>query len=55
LVETIKGLQKNVQSYKDDNERLIKSKEKQDDFNFKLMQIFDIIEKKMDKETKSNR
>jgi hypothetical protein len=27
LVETIKGLQKYVQIYKDDNERLIKSKE----------------------------
>jgi hypothetical protein len=27
LVETIKSLQKDVQSYKDDNERLMKSKE----------------------------
>ena len=28
LVETIKFFQKDVQSYKDDNERLMKSKEK---------------------------
>jgi hypothetical protein len=28
LVETIKNLQKDVQSYKDDNERIMKSKEK---------------------------
>jgi hypothetical protein len=26
LAETIKGLQKDVQSYKDDNERLVRSK-----------------------------
>jgi hypothetical protein len=51
LVETIKGLQKYVQIYKVDNERLMKAKEQQDDFNIKLMQILDIIENKMDKET----
>jgi hypothetical protein len=55
LVETIKGLQKYVQSYKVDNERLMKAKEQQDDFNVKLMQSLDIIEKKMDKETESSR
>jgi hypothetical protein len=27
LVETIKGLQKDVQTYKDDNERLMRAKE----------------------------
>jgi predicted RNase H-like nuclease (RuvC/YqgF family) len=51
LVETIKGLQKDVQSYKADNERLMRAKEQQDDFNVKLMQSLDIIENKMDKET----
>jgi predicted RNase H-like nuclease (RuvC/YqgF family) len=51
LVETIKGLKKNVQSYKVDNENLMRSKEQQDDFNVKLMQKLDIIENKMDKET----
>jgi hypothetical protein len=55
LVDTIQGLQKDVQSYKYDNERIIKSKEQQEDFNIKLMQSLDIIEKNMDKETKSSR
>jgi hypothetical protein len=54
LVETIKGLQKYVQIYKVDNERLMKAKEKQDDFNIKLVQSLDKIEKKMDKEIESN-
>jgi hypothetical protein len=55
LVETIKGLQKDVQIYKFDNERLMKSKEKQDGFNIKLMQILDRIENKMDKKIESSR
>jgi hypothetical protein len=55
LVETIKSLQKYVQSYKVDNERLMKSKEQQDGFNIKLLQSLDIIEKKMDKKTKSSK
>jgi hypothetical protein len=55
LVETIKGLQKYVQSYKFDNERIMKSKEHQDDFNVKLMQSLDKIEKKMDEETETSR
>jgi len=37
LVETIKSLQKDVQSYKADNKKLMKSKEKQEGFNIKLM------------------
>jgi hypothetical protein len=53
-VETIKGLQKDAQSYKVDNERLMRSKEQQDDFNVKLMQSLNRIEKKMDKETESS-
>jgi protein required for attachment to host cells len=55
LVETVKVLQKDVQSYKDDNERLMRAKAQQDDFNVKLMQSLDIIENKMDKETESSR
>jgi hypothetical protein len=55
LVETIKSLQKDVQSYKDDNERLMKAKEKQEDFNIKLMHSLDTIEKKMDKENDSSK
>jgi hypothetical protein len=37
LVETIKGLQKDVQIYKVDNVKIMKSKEHQYDFNIKLM------------------
>ena len=37
MVEIIKNLQKDVQSYKADNERLMRAKEQQDDFNMKLM------------------
>jgi hypothetical protein len=33
----------------------MKAKEQQDGFNIKLMQSLDIIEKKMDKETESNK
>ena len=55
MVETIRNLQKDVQIHKDDNERLMKSKEKQDDFNIKLIQSLDIIEKKMNKETESSK
>jgi hypothetical protein len=55
LVETIKGLQKYVQSYKDDNERLMKSKDQQDEFNIKLMQSLDRIENKMEKEIELSR
>jgi hypothetical protein len=39
LVETIKVLQKDVQSYKDDNERLMRSKAQQDDFNVKFLLV----------------
>jgi hypothetical protein len=44
LVETVKVLHKYVQSYKSDNERLMRAKERQDDFNVKLMQSLDMIE-----------
>ena len=55
LVKTIKCLKKDAQSYKVYNERLMKSKEQQEGFNIKLMQILDIIEKNMGKETDSRR
>jgi hypothetical protein len=55
MVETIKGLQKDIHFYKFDNERLMRDKEKEDDFNLKLMKSLDIIEYKMCKETKSIR
>jgi hypothetical protein len=37
LVETIQILQKDFQSYKDDNERIMKAKERQEVFNIKLI------------------
>ena len=37
LVETIKSLQKDVQSYKVENESLMKAKEQQYSFNIKLL------------------
>ena len=55
LVETIKNLKKDIQSYKYDNKRLMKAKEQQDDFNMKLMQSLERIEKKMDKDIESSR
>jgi hypothetical protein len=38
LVETIKSFQNDVQSYKVDNERLMKYKEEQENFNINLIQ-----------------
>jgi len=55
LVETIKGMQKYVQSYKANNKRLMRAKEEQYDFNVKLMQSLDQIEKNMDKDTNTSR
>jgi hypothetical protein len=37
LAETLRKLQTDVQSHKDDNERLMKAKEQQEDFNMKLI------------------
>jgi hypothetical protein len=37
LVKTIIFFQKDVQSYKDDNDRIMKAKEEQYDFNIKLL------------------
>jgi hypothetical protein len=50
-IETVKIFHKYVQSYKDDNERLMRAKAQQDDFNFKLMQSLEKIENNMDKDT----
>jgi hypothetical protein len=55
MAETIKNLQKDVQSHKDDNERLMRSKEQEDEFNMKLMQSLNRIEKKLDKESGSGK
>jgi hypothetical protein len=52
LVETLKVLQKDVQSYKANNERIMRAKAQQYEFNFKLMQSMEKMEKKMNTETK---
>jgi hypothetical protein len=55
MVETIKNLQKDVQSHKVDNERLMKSKEQEEDFNMNLMHRLNRIENKFDKESGSRK
>jgi hypothetical protein len=55
MVETINNLQKDVQIHKYDNERLMKAKEKQDDFNMKLLEGLNRIEKKLVKESDSSK
>jgi len=55
LVDSIKCFQKDVESYKIHNKNLMKSKEKQYDFNIMLMQSLERIEKKVDKVTNSRK
>jgi hypothetical protein len=55
MVETIKNLQKDVQIHKDDNERLMQAKEQQDEFNMNLLESYNKIEKKLDKESGSSK
>jgi hypothetical protein len=53
--ETIKNLQKDVQSHKDDNERLMKAKEQPEEFNMNLLEGLNIIENKLVKESGSSK
>jgi hypothetical protein len=55
MMKIIKNLQKDVQMHQEDNKRLMRAKEKQGDFNMKLMQSLERIEKKLDKESGSNK
>jgi hypothetical protein len=55
MMKIIKNLQKDVQIHQEDNERLKRAKEQQEDFNMKLMWSLEIIEKKLDKESGSNK
>jgi hypothetical protein len=55
MVETIKNLQKDVQSHKYDNEILMRAKEYQDDFKINLMHNLNRIENKLDKESGSRK
>jgi hypothetical protein len=51
-METINNIQKYVQSHKVDNERLRTNKEQEVEFNIKMLQNLNNIERKMDKESK---
>jgi hypothetical protein len=55
MEETIKILQKDVQSHKDDNERIMRAKENQDEFHMNLMHILNRIEKRLDNESGSRK
>jgi hypothetical protein len=55
MVETIKNLQKDVQSHKVDNERIMRAKEQKDDFNMKLLESLKKVENKLDKESGSSK
>jgi hypothetical protein len=55
MAETIKNLQKDAQSHKADNERLMKAKENQDDFNMKLLEGLNRIENKLVKKSDLSR
>jgi hypothetical protein len=55
MAKTIKNLQKDVQSHKYINGRLMKTKEQRDDFNIKLLEGLNRIEKKLVKESNSSR
>jgi hypothetical protein len=51
LVEPITSLERDVQSYKADHERIMKCKEKQDGIQIRLLKSLYRIEKKVYKET----
>jgi hypothetical protein len=55
MMKIIKKLQKDVQSHREDKKNLIKSREQQGEFNVKLMQSLERIEKKLDKESGSSK
>jgi len=53
FVNTIKVLKKDVQIYKFDNDRIMKSKEEKDGLNIKLIHSLDRIQKNIDKKNDS--
>jgi uncharacterized protein YifE (UPF0438 family) len=55
MMKIIKKLQKDVQIHRADNKNLMRAREKQGDFNMKLMQILERIENKLDKESGSSK
>jgi hypothetical protein len=55
MANTIKNLQKEFQIHTDDNERLMRYKDKHDDFKINLMHRLNRIENKLDKESGSSK
>jgi hypothetical protein len=54
MMKIIDRLQKEVQTNRADNRKLMKSKDRQGEFNLKLMKSLERIEKKLDKESDSS-
>jgi hypothetical protein len=54
-VDTIRKLQTDVQRHRDDNVRIMKAKEKQEDFKMKLIKHTNKIENKLDNGSGSNK
>jgi hypothetical protein len=55
MMKIIEKLQKDVQTHRADNKKLIKAREQQGEFNIKLMQSLERIENKLDKESGSSK
>jgi hypothetical protein len=55
MKKIIKKLQKDVQTHRADNKKLMKAREQQGEFNVKLMQSLERIENKLDKESGSRK
>jgi hypothetical protein len=55
MMKIIERLQKDAQTHRADSRKLMKAKEKQGEFNLKLMKSLERIENKLDKETDSRK
>jgi hypothetical protein len=55
MVKTIERLQKYVYHHRVDNRKLMKARDQQGEFNLKLIQILESIEKKLDKGSDSSK
>jgi hypothetical protein len=55
MMKIIERLQKDAQTHRSDNKKLMKAKEQQGEFNLKLMKSLERIEKKLDKEKDSSK
>jgi hypothetical protein len=55
MMKIIERLQKDAQTHRADNRKLMKARDQQGKFNLKLMQSLERIEKKLDKESDSRK